>query len=466
MDASIARDLTDGPVMSSMLAFALPMIAGNLLQQCYNVVDTAVVGRYLGNEALAAVGSSFSLMTFITSILLGMCMGSGALFSMEFGNGDKKELSESIFASFVLILLMTGALTAACFALLDTVEIFLRIPSDVWPDMRRYLLMVFVGVPATFAYNFYACLLRALGNSRTPLLFLVLSAATNIALDLCFVAVLGWGVASAAAATVLSQYVAAGGIIWYTRMRAPEYLASRNRQPVTRRCLGRIASFSFLTCVQQSVMNLGILLVQGVVNGFGVTVMAAFAAGVKIDAFAYAPAQDFGNAFSTFIAQNFGAARNDRIRAAIRGALVTTVTFCCGVSLLVCLFAPQLLEVFIKPGTPEVAVGSEYLRIEGAFYFGIGVLFLLYGLFRAIGHPGVSVVLTVLSLGTRVTLSYLLSPLPSLGEAGIWWSVPIGWILADIVGLLLYLARRGTLLAHGEAREMTQSWSASHPPKA
>lgn len=446
MGRTISRDLTNGPVMQSMLLFALPMIAGNLLQQCYNIVDTSVVGHFLGNEALAAVGSSFSLMTFVTSILLGMCMGSGALFSMQFGHGDEKALSQSIFAAFVLISCMTAILTAACFLCLDGIRTFLRVPPEVWPHMRAYLLLIFCGIPASFLYNFYACLLRALGNSKVPLLFLVVAAALNIALDLYFVAVLHWDVWAAALATVISQYVSAFGLIWYTKVHAAAYLATKNAQRVHWTRIREIGSFSLLTCVQQSVMNLGILLVQGVVNGFGVTVMAAFAAAVKIDAFAYAPAQDFGNAFSTFIAQNYGAKEPDRIRKGVRGALITVILFCGAVSALICLFAPSLMTLFVQSGTPEVAVGSEYLRIEGAFYFGIGILFLLYGLYRALGHPGISVVLTVLSLGTRVALAYCLSPIAQIGVLGIWWSVPIGWILADSVGIICYFRNRSSLL--------------------
>ncbi|MDE6913088.1 MAG: MATE family efflux transporter, partial [Lachnospiraceae bacterium] len=200
-----------------------------------------------------------------------------------------------------------------------------------------------------------------------------------------------------------------------------------------------ISGFSVLTCVQQSVMNLGILLVQGVVNSFGTTVMAAFAAAVKIDAFAYMPVQDFGNAFSTFIAQNYGAKKEERIRAGLRGAIAASMIFCVIISAAVWVFARPLMLLFVKAEeTAIVAEGVRYLRIEGAFYCGIGCLFLLYGLYRALGRPGMSVVLTILSLGTRVVLAYVLSAIPAIGVAGIWWSVPIGWILADTVGLVYY----------------------------
>ena len=193
-------------------------------------------------------------------------------------------------------------------------------------------------------------------------------------------------------------------------------------------------------------MNLGILLVQGLVNSFGPTVMAAFAAAVKIDAFAYMPVQDFGNAFSTFIAQNYGARQETRIRAGLRGAAAASMAFCLVVSALVFAFARPLMGLFVEAKEAETILeGVRYLRIEGAFYCGIGCLFLLYGLYRALGRPGMSVVLTVVSLGTRVALAHILSAVPAIGVAGIWWSVPIGWLLADLAGLGYYLVRQKKL---------------------
>jgi len=188
------------------------------------------------------------------------------------------------------------------------------------------------------------------------------------------------------------------------------------------------------------------LMVQGLVNSFGTVVMAAFAAAVKIDSFAYMPVQDFGNAFSTFIAQNYGAKRMDRVRRGIKSAAVSSVVFALLISVLVFVFAKPLLLLFVKPEETEIlAVGVQYLRIEGAFYFGIGILFLLYGLYRAIERPGMSLVLTVISLGTRVALAYILSAIPAIGVVGIWWSVPIGWALADVTGVLYYKKLRGQL---------------------
>ena len=439
------RDLTQGPVMRSMLLFAVPMILGNLLQQCYNIADTLIVGQFLGKNALAAVGSSFTLMTFLTSILLGLCMGSGALFSIRFGQRDEAGLREAVCASFVLITSAALLLSGAAFACLDFLRVFLRVPAEVWGFMREYLSVIFCGIAATFLYNYFASLLRALGNSVVPLIFLAVSTVLNIALDLWFVLGLKRGVTGAAEATVIAQYVSGIGIAVYTWFRCPQFRTGP--RAISWSCVREIASFSILTCVQQSVMNLGILMVQGLVNSFGATVMAAFAAAVKIDAFAYMPVQDFGNAFSTFIAQNYGAQKETRIRAGLKGAVGASMLFCVAVSALVCCFAHPLMAMFVGEGEAEIILeGIRYLRIEGAFYCGIGCLFLLYGLYRALGKPGMSVILTVISLGTRVALAYILSAIPAIGVIGIWWSVPIGWALADVVGILYYILRKGQML--------------------
>ena len=433
------KNLTQGPITKTLVFFALPMIGGNMLQQLYNIADTLIVGRFIGSGALAAVGSSYTLMTFLTSILLGLCMGSGAVFSIRYGEGDMEKLHESLGASFVLILAVAAVLNLAVFLLIDPIMYLLQVPEEIYAMMREYLWVIFWGILATFLYNYFACLLRAVGNSVAPLIFLAVSSVMNIVLDLWFVLGFHWGVAGAAFATVLSQYVSGIGLAVYTYWKTPEFRIRLKYLRPRLAMLREIAQFSFLTSVQQSVMNLGILMVQGLVNSFGTVIMAAFAAAVKIDSFAYMPAQEFGNAFSTFVAQNYGAGKTDRIKEGIKKAVMMSVAFCLVISLLVFIFARPLMMIFVDPSETEIlAAGVEYLRIEGAFYCGIGCLFLLYGLYRAIKRPGMSVVLTIFSLGTRVVLAYILSAVDFIGVTGIWWSVPIGWALADFVGFLYY----------------------------
>lgn len=439
------KDLTQGPILKSMLLFSLPMILGNLLQQCYNIADTLIVGRFLGRNALAAVGSSFSLMIFITSIILGLSMGSGTLFSMRYGERNERGLREAASSSFVVIAMSSVLLTIASYIALDSLKRLLNVPEEVWPDMRDYLLVIFSGILATFLYNWFSSFLRALGNSVAPLVFLAVSTVLNILLDLFFVVTLERGTKGAAEATVISQYLSGLLIAVYALATTEECRIALGS--ISRKSIKEVTGFSYLTSLQQSVMNLGILMVQGRVNWFGTDVMAAFASGVKIDAFAYMPVQDYGNAFSTFVAQNYGAGRKDRIEKGMKIAFASSALFSLAISILVFVCAPLLMGIFVDAGETEViAIGAQYLRIEGAFYIGIGCLFLFYGLYRALGRPGMSVVLTIVSLGTRVVLSYTLSAIPQIGVLGIWWSIPIGWALADILGGLYFAFRRKDLL--------------------
>ena len=270
----MTKDLTSGSITKSLLLFALPMILGNLLQQFYNIADTMIVGRFLGKNALAAVGSSFTLMTFLTSIIIGLAMGSGVLFSMKFGEKDNRGLRKASSSSFFIVLLTSFILTVVAYALLDLLKNLMNIPDEVWPEMRDYLVVVFSGIIGIFLYNWFSSYLRALGNSTIPLVFLAISELLNICLDLYFVLSLKRGVKGAAEATVIAQYVSGIGVAIYTLLVSKESRFSLKH--VDKKTIGEVTNFSFLTCLQQSVMNLGILMVQGRVNSFGPVVMAAF----------------------------------------------------------------------------------------------------------------------------------------------------------------------------------------------
>lgn len=436
------EDLINGNITGAMLRFAFPLMLGNLLQQCYNIADTLIVGRVLGADALAAVGSSYALIVFVTSVFIGLCMGCSAVFSMQYGSNDFKEMRRSIFSSIVLVGGVTLFLNVCSLVFLSPIIRILQTPPEVERMVHDYLLIIFLGMIPVCVYNFYAFLLRAVGNSLVPLVFLIVSVVLNIVLDVLMMVTLDMGVEGAALATVISQIVGSLGLCLYTYKHFPELRLKRTDCIVNRQSLAKITSYSFLTGVQQSVMNFGILMVQGLVNSFGTAVMAAFAAAVKIDSFAYMPVQDFGNAFSTFIAQNFGAGRVERIRRGIRIAVCITTAFSIFVSFLVFLLSPWLMAFFVSPEETDIInIGVEYLRIEGSFYVGIGYLFLLYGYYRAVALPSMSVVLTVVSLGTRVALAYFLASVPAIGYTGIWWSVPIGWALADIIGVWFYQSK-------------------------
>lgn len=429
------RDLTSGNITSGLWAFAVPLMLGNVIQQFYNLADTWIVGRYIGNIGLAAVGSSYTLMTFLTYIIIGLCLGISTFISMEYGKKNIEKIRNGIYISFVMILAVTVGIIIIFYGFLDEIIKMLQVPKDTVADMKVYLVYVFIGFFATFIYNYISNVLRAIGNSVIPLIFLGVSVVLNVFLDILFVAVLKMGIMGAAVATVISQYISALGTFGYYFFQYPQLKVRKSDIKWNKSNFKSILSLSGFTCIQQSVMNFGILMVQGLVNSFGTTVMAAFAVAVKIDTLAYMPVQDFGNAFSVFVAQNYGANKVQRINEGIKSAVISIIIFCILVSSAVFVFANDFMKIFVS-NNQVISVGAEYLRIEGAFYVGIGILFMLYGFYRAVDKPVMSVVLTVISLGTRVILAYVLSSVSFVGVTGIWAAIPIGWFLADLVGLI------------------------------
>lgn len=427
-------DLTTGSPTRKMIAFALPIFAGNLFQQIYSVSDTFVVGRFLGKEALAAVGACSAVIIFVTSILIGLCMGSGVYFADLYGAKKYKELSVSISTSFLFIFMVTAVIMGVTMAFISPLMVLFQIPEAVRGLAEKYLLITLSGLPFMFLYNMATVVLRAFGDSKTPLVFLIVASLINVAFDFLLVIVWPLGVAGPAISTLAAQVLSGLPLAIYA-VKKTAFLELKLR--FEKAVFKQVARYSLLTSLQQSIMNFGILLVQGLVNSFGVTTMAAFAVGVKIDTFAYMPAQDFGNAFATYVAQNKGAKKTERIRSGFKSAMRCSTILSVLISALVLVFAPHLVAFFSDQDAQVIAQGAQYLRIEGLFYVLIGYLFIHYGFYRGLGHFRTSIILTVLSLGTRVLLSYVLVWLGT-GVTGIWWSIVIGWTIADAFGFYLY----------------------------
>lgn len=433
------HDLTQGNEIKGLIKFTIPMIVGNIFQQLYNVADTLIVGRFIGPNALGAVGSSFAIMVLLTSIILGLCIGSGTVFSHLYGANRIDELKNSLFISFCLIGILTLIINISVLLYIDEILIILQIPQEVLYETKTYLQIIFYGIAFTSIYNYFAAIMRSLGNSIVPLVFLIISAIINIVLDIIFVVPLKMGVAGAAYATIIAQGFSAFGIAFYCIKNMPLIRLRKRHLKFNVKIMKKIGNYSILSSIQQSIMNFGILMIQGLVNSFGVPTMAAFAAVVKIESFAYLPMQDFGNALSIYVAQNKGAGKIDRMGTGIRAALKIDTIYGVVISAIVLIFARPLLSIFISASEVEIIdIGMQYLYIVGIFYCLIGYLFLFYGLFRGMGKPEMSIILTIISLGTRVALAYILAPIPSIGLVGIWWSIPIGWALADIVGIYIY----------------------------
>lgn len=434
----MTQDMTKGKPSRLILLFSLPMLLGNLFQQLYNVVDTIVVGRFVSYNALAAVGAAFAVMTFINSIIIGLCMGASVLFSHQFGAKQFEKMRMAISTAFVFIMLFSLLLSAITLLGMDTIIELYRMPPETVAYGREYLLYLFIGISATGLYNFCAFLLRSLGDSKTPLLFLVIASVINTVLDLVLVLVIPLGVKGVAIATLTAQVVSAIACAAYTVHKLSGMGIMFNKPEFDKSQFKLILEYSVLTSIQQSVMNFGILMVQGLVNTFGAVTAAAFASAVKVDAFAYMPLQDYGNAFSTFVAQNHGSGKRERIRQGLKFSVKAIAVFSLLLTALVMVTAPYLIGIFVGEQPEVIAIGTSYLRIEGLFYILIGYLFMFYGYFRGIGRPKISVVLTFISLGCRVLLAYLLASW--LGFSGVSISIVIGWLLANIAGVIFYRA--------------------------
>lgn len=424
-------DMTKGKPSKLILYFAFPMILGNIFQQVYNLVDTIVVGKFIGSNALAAVGSSFAIIVFITSIIIGLSMGVSVLLSQFYGAKELEKMKETIITATIVIGFVTIILMIVSLMFIDNILALFNMPQQLIEDSKSYLIIILVGLLFTYVYNLGTALLRAIGDSKRPLYFLIISSVINIFLDLIFVINLNLGVKGVALATIIAQGVSAILVVIYISKKVTFIKFTIKDIKFKKESFLLVIRYSVLTSIQQSIMNLGILIVQGLVNSFGVVVMAAFAAAVKIDSFAYMPVQDFGNAFSTYVAQNKGANLEERIIDGIKSAGKVIIT-----TSLVLIFSKNLMLLFVNKGESEVIrIGVEYISIVAIFYFLIGFLFMFYGLFRGLGELKTSILLTIASLGTRVILAYILAE-TILMEKGIWFSVPIGWALADTIGII------------------------------
>lgn len=436
----MVTDMTKGNPTKIILTFAFPFLVGNLFQQLYNIVDSVVVGKFIGKDALAAVGSSFMLMNFFSFVIIGLCMGGSAVYSLFFGEKDYSKLRKSVFISFFSIGIFTILLSIITILNINNMLLLIKTPESILKDSQEYLKIIFGGLIFVFLFNGCSALLRSIGDSKTPLYFLIVAAIINVVLDLVFVLVFQMGVAGVALATIIAQAISSILCLLYALIKIPIIRIRREDMVFDKAIAMMVGKYSFLTSIQQSIMTFGMVCVQGIVNTFGPDTIAAFTAAGKIDSIAYLPVQDFGNAFSTYIAQNKGARNISRLHQGIKSASKTIVLFCIIFSTLIFLNSDKLMRIFVNGNEINViGLGVEYLEIISIFYMLIGFLFMFYGFFRGIGALNTSLILTIISLGTRVIMAYLLSSIPQFGQRGIWWSVPLGWIFADIVGFIMYI---------------------------
>lgn len=435
------RDLTQGNEAKAVLLFAAPMLIGNVFQQLYNVVDSIVVGQFVGKTALAAVGSGFPILFLLIAMILGVTMGSGIMIAQFVGAKDMEKVRRVISTTYIYLFFASVGVTVLGILAARPILVLLRTPADILDQATVYLHILFGGMLFQFGYNAISGILRGLGDSKTPLWFLIAATLTNIGLDLLLVAVIPWGIAGAAWATIASQALAFGLCLLYVQRSRHKVLRMNLRQLVfDREIFVQSLRIGLPSGAQQTLVALGFLTLTRIVNGFGTDVVAGYAAASRLDSFAGMPAMNFAMALTTFVGQNLGAGKPDRVRRGFLATLAMSGSFAVLVSLAMVFFKAPLMGIFTKD-VRVISVGSEYLVIVGSFYLLFSSMFVTGAVPRGAGDTLIPMFITIFSLWlVRIPLAALLSSV--LGTSGIWWSIPIAWGGGFAASLAYYLSGR------------------------
>ena len=421
-------DLMHGPIFKSLLLFMLPILVSNLFQQLYNMVDTAVVGKFVGEDAVAAVGSSFPIVFLSVAVASGLSMGCTVVVSQLFGAGRihemKTTISTAIISLGVLGLLIMGLGTLLAGPLLQ----LLGTDPDIMADSRTYLQIYFGGAVFLFLYNTLNGIYNAQGDSKTPLIFLMISSLTNIVLDLLFVIRFGMGVAGVAWATLIAQGLCAVASLLVLLRRMRRMPCEPEKQGVKLPlfhmvAVKRIAQIGLPSMLQQSLVSLSMMMMQGLVNSFGKVLVAGYTAATKIDSLAMLPNMNISNAMSSFTAQNIGAGKYERVKEGLKACLLMVAVFSLLITVIIFLFGNQLLSLFLDPGDASGAMGYglAYMHTVSLFYILMGLLFVPNGMLRGAGDMAAFTFSSMANLFSRVGIAYALVYLTPLGANAIWW---------------------------------------------
>ena len=432
------KNMTTGKPMRLILEFAVPLLIGSVFQQIYNFVDIIIVGRYLGEQALAGVGSTGNLTFFLLALIMGLCNGAGIIVAQCFGAGDYARMRRAVTA----IIWVAGILTVIVAVLGVCGNTFfltlLSVPEDVIGYSEEYLKIIYMFVAGSVAYNGCSAILRSFGDSRTPLYALILASVLNIVLDLVFVIVFAMGVSGVAFATVISQHVSAGFCLICLIGKRKSYNLNGLKKTPDKEMVGLIFRTGVPTAFQSCLISLGGMSVQRLINSFGASVMAAYAAAGKIDGIAIQVIVSLGTALSVFTGQNIGQKRFDRIREGLRNTLLMSGIASIAIAALAFFFGKDLMLLFLGTGeSPEaVRVGAEYLSIMGVAYIICGIMQSYQNVIRGSGDVNICVAAGMTELAGRVIFAYLLAP--EIGVTGIWIATPLSWGCGCIVPVIRY----------------------------
>ncbi len=439
------KNLTEGNIKKQLIGFSIPIILGNIFQLTYNAVDSIIVGRFIGKDALAAVGTANPIMNIVILGITGICIGASVLMSSLFGAGKyedlKKELSTTLLfgAFFSVVITLLGILCSTGILRL------MKVPDDILGDASIYLKIIFLGMPFTYLYNTFASALRSVGDSKTPILFLSFASILNGLLDLIFIAGLGFGIAASALTTIIAEAASAILCIIYINRKVSLLRLERAELKFDRFLLKETLKHGSITALQQSCQPIGKLLIQGAINPLGVDMMAAFNAVNRVDDFAFTPEQSIASAMMTFVAQNRGAGKKERMRKGLSNGFFVEVLYWGIICIVITLFKTPIMKLFVS-GEEEVLInaGTTYLGYMAFFYLLPAFTNGLQGFFRGMGDMKITLVGTITQISLRVFFVFLL--VPKVGMVGVAFSSLLGWIgmlLVEIPYSRRYLMEKG-----------------------
>ncbi|MBN1687265.1 MAG: MATE family efflux transporter [Spirochaetales bacterium] len=435
------RSLTEGNETKVIINFALPMLIGNVFQQLYTTVDGIVVGRGVGKEALGAIGASFPIIFFMISLSMGLMMGASIMLSQFFGAKDYVRMKRTMSTGYVFLIAASVAVTIVGLALSGPVLKAIKVPDAVYPHAKSYLQIMFIGMFFMFGYNTISAILRGLGDSKNPLYFLIVASIVNVGLDLLFVLVFKWGIAGAAWATVISQGLSfVIGIVYMQRSKEESLHIDLKHAVFDRELFRTMIRIGLPTGIQQSLVSLGFIALTRIVNPFGTNVIAGYTAAMRLDSFAAMPAMNLSMAISTFVGQNLGAGKPERVRKGYLSTLAVSLGISLLMTVVMVLFKYQLVGLFTSD-SEVLRYGAEYLVIVSSFYVVFTSMFITGGVLRGAGDTFIQMIFTITALwGVRIPAAALLSSF--FGTAGIWWGIPAGWIVGFTGIFLYYLSGR------------------------
>jgi putative MATE family efflux protein len=434
------QDLTKGKEQGLIFRFAVPMLIGNVFQQLYNIVDSLVVGNFLGKDALAAVGASFPVIFTLISLIIGIATGTTIIIAQYFGAKDYRNVSRAIDTMYIFTFISSVVVSIAGIFFTDDIFRLLQLPEELLPQATSYLTVYLAGMIVFFGFNGISAVLRGLGDSKTPLYFLILASIVNIGLDLLFILVFGWGIASVALATVISQGGAFVTAIIYLNKTHEIMRFSLRGLVFDRSIFKKSLRIGLPSGLQHTFVALGMMALMGLVNTFGTTVIAAYSVAQRVDSLAMMFAMNFSAALTSFVGQNIGAGNFERVKKGLRSTLLMGSAISLAVTAIVLVFASGIMGLFTQDEL-VVATGTHYLNIVSPFYITFTGMFVIGGVMRGAGDTLIPMFLTLFSLWlVRIPLAFFLSSY--MGETGIWWAIPIGWLSGTIFSYLYYLTGR------------------------